>query len=119
MADAAPVAACDYVGAVPGNDVPDKLRRAGFHTTKAGFVDAPLIDEPPMALECRLAGYDAATGILTGEIVNVNAEERILGGAGRIDPGKLQPIVFDPVNHACLKPGGKVGGAFRDGLRLK
>ena len=52
------VIACDYVGIVSGNDVPDKLEKAGFHTTKSQFVDAPLIDELPMAVECRLISYD-------------------------------------------------------------
>ena len=58
MADAAHVTACDYVGVVSANQTPDKLERAGFHTTKSEFVDAPLIDELPMAVECRLVSYD-------------------------------------------------------------
>ena len=58
MADAAHVVECDYVGVVSANDVPDKLAKAGFHTTKSEFVDAPLIDELAMAVECRLVSYD-------------------------------------------------------------
>lgn len=119
MADAANVAACDYVGIVSANDVPDKLEKAGFHTTRSEFVDAPLIDELPMALECRLVGYDEESCRMVGEIVNVSAEESILDENGKIDPGKLQPITFDPVNNAYLKLGEKVGNAFRDGLALK
>ena len=119
MADAAHVAACDYVGIVSANDVPDKLEKAGFHTTRSEFVDAPLIDELPMALECRLVSYDEESCRMIGEIVNVSAEESILDENGKIDPGKLQPITFDPVNNAYLKLGEKVGNAFRDGLALK
>lgn len=119
MADAANVAACDYVGIVSANDVPDKLEKAGFHTTRSEFVDAPLIDELPMALECRLVSYDEESCRMVGEIVNVSAEESILDENGKIDPGKLQPITFDPVNNAYLKLGEKVGNAFRDGLALK
>lgn len=119
MADAANVAACDYVGIVSANDVPDKLEKAGFHTTRSEFVDAPLIDELPMALECRLVSYDEESCRMVGEIVNVSAEESVLDGNGKIDPGKLQPITFDPVNNAYLKLGEKVGNAFRDGLALK
>ena len=78
MADAAHVTACDYVGIVSGNDVPDKVARAGFHTSKAAYVDAPLIDELPMAVECRLVSYDPETCRLVGQIVNVNAEESVL-----------------------------------------
>lgn len=119
MADAANVAACDYVGIVSANDVPDKLEKAGFHTTRSEFVDAPLIDELPMALECRLVSYDEESCRMVGEIVNVSAEESVLDENGKIDPGKLQPITFDPVNNAYLKLGEKVGNAFRDGLALK
>ena len=119
MADAANVAACDYVGIVTANDVPDKLEKAGFHTTRSEFVDAPLIDELPMALECRLVSYDEESCRMVGEIVNVSAEESVLDENGKIDPQKLQPITFDPVNNAYLKLGEKVGNAFRDGLALK
>lgn len=119
MADAAHVAACDYVGIVSANDVPDKLEKAGFHTTRSEFVDAPLIDELPMALECRLVSYDEESCRMVGEIVNVSAEESVLDENGKIDPQKLQPITFDPVNNAYLKLGEKVGNAFRDGLALK
>ncbi len=119
MADAAHVAACDYVGIVSANAVPDKLEKAGFHTTRSEFVDAPLIDELPMALECRLVSYDEESCRMIGEIVNVSAEESVLDENGKIDPGKLQPITFDPVNNAYLKLGEKVGNAFRDGLALK
>lgn len=119
MADAAHVAACDYVGIVSANDVPDKLEKAGFHTTRSEFVDAPLIDELPMTLECRLVSYDEESCRMVGEIVNVSAEESVLDENGKIDPGKLQPITFDPVNNAYLKLGEKVGNAFRDVLALK
>ena len=119
MADAAHVTECDYVGIVSANDVPDKLCRTGFHTTKSEFVDAPLIDELPMALECRLVSYDEESCRLIGEIVNVSADERILGENGKIEPAKLQPITFDPVNNAYLKLGEKVGNAFKDGVKLK
>ena len=119
MADAAHVAACDYVGIVSANAVPDKLEKAGFHTTRSEFVDAPLIDELPMTLECRLVSYDEESCRMVGEIVNVSAEESVLDENGKIDPEKLQPITFDPVNNAYLKLGEKVGNAFRDGLALK
>lgn len=119
MADAAHVAACDYVGIVSANNVPDKLEKAGFHTTRSEFVDAPLIDELPMTLECRLVSYDEESCRMVGEIVNVSAEESVLDENGKIDPEKLQPITFDPVNNAYLKLGEKVGNAFRDGLALK
>jgi len=119
MADAAHVVECDYVGIESANQVPDKLAKAGFHTTKAEFVDAPIIEELPMAVECRLVSYDEETCRLVGEIVNVSAEESVLDAEGKIDPAKLEPIVFDPVNNAYLKIGEKVGNAFKDGMKLK
>ena len=112
------VAACDYVGLVSGNKVPDKFARAGFHAVKSEFVDAPLVEELPMALECRVRSYDTETDILRGEIVNVSADETILTD-GKIDPAKLRPIVFDPVNHDYLELGEKAGKAFGEGNKLK
>ena len=118
MATADHVAACDYVGIVSGNKEPDKFAKAGFHATKSEFVDAPLIDELPMALECRLISYDPESCRLVGEIVNVSADESVLTD-GKIDPMKLRPITFDGMNHTYLSLGEKVGNAFSDGLKLK
>lgn len=111
--------ACDYLGIVSGKKAPDKFARAGFHATKSEFVDAPLIDELPMALECRLTSYDTETCRLVGEIVNVCADESVLGENGKIDPQKLQPLVYDPANRHYLSLGQKVGNAFQDGAALK
>lgn len=119
MGTAAQMIACDYVGIASGNGVSDKLSRAGFHTTKSEFVDAPLIDELPMTLECRLISYDPTSCRLVGEIVNVSADESILDEQGRIDVKKLDPIAFDPVNNSYLRLGEKVGNAFKDGAQLK
>lgn len=118
MADAAHVVECDYVGIVSGNDTSDKLEKAGLHTQKAEFVDAPIIEELPLTIECKLKSYEEETCRLVGEIINVSADERILDAEGKIDPAKLQPIVYDPVNHAYLKLGEKVGNAFSDGKQL-
>ncbi len=119
MATAKYMAACDYVGIVSGNKEPDKFAKAGFHATKSEFVDAPLIDELPMALECKMISYDPETCRLVGEIVNVSADESVLGENGKVDAQKLQPITFDPVHHSYLVLGEKVGQAFHDGLTLK
>ena len=118
MATADTVTACDYVGVVSGNDVPDKLERCGFTVTRSAFVDAPLIDQLPMAVECRLVSYDPQSCRMVGEIVNVCAEESVLTD-GRIDPMKLRPIAFDPMNSAYHVLGEKVGDAFSDGFKLK
>ena len=100
----------------PAEKVPDKFARAGFHATKSEFVNAPLIDELPMALECKVKSFD--NGILVGEIVNVCADESVLTD-GKIDPKKLKPIAFDPVNNTYLAMGDKVGDAFGSGKALK
>lgn len=118
FADAAHVAACDYVGLVSANNTPDKMEKAGFTTEKSAFVDAPVICELPMALECRLVKV-TEDGNIIGEIVNVNADESILGEDGMIDAAKLQAISFDPVHNDYLALGEKVGKAFSDGNALK
>lgn len=118
MADAENVVAADYVGIVTGDKVTDKLEKAGWHTTKSNFVDAPLIEELPMALECEFLSYDENTGLLLGKIVNVCAEERILTD-GKIDLTKFRPITYDPSGHGYYTLGEKVGNAFSDGKMLK
>lgn len=119
MATAKYVTACDYVGLVSGNKEPDKFAKAGFHATKSEFVDAPLIDELPMALECELICYDPDSCRLVGRIVNVCADESILSDSGKVDVAKLQPITYDSMNHQYLLLGETVGRAFHDGLVLK
>lgn len=116
MATEDTVVGCDYVGIESGRKVSDKFARAGFHATKSEFVNAPLIDELPMALECKVKSFD--NGILVGEIVNVCADESVLTD-GKIDPKKLKPIAFDPVNNTYLAMGDKVGDAFGSGKALK
>ena len=119
MATAKYLVACDYVGVVSGNKEPDKFKKAGFHATRSEFVDAPVIDELPMAVECRLVSYDPESCRLVGEIVNVSADESVLNEDGKVDPAKLQPITYDPMNHRYLALGEVVGHAFKDGLTLK
>ena len=82
-------------------------------------MDAPLIDELPMAVECELIRYDPESCRLVGRIVNVSAEEAVLGENGKVDVAKLQPITYDPMNHHYLVLGETVGRAFHDGLALK
>ena len=72
-----------------------------------------------MTLECRLISYDSENGCTVGEILNISADERILGEDGRIVTSKLDPLCFDPVHHVYLKLGAVAGTAFKDGLKLK
>ena len=117
MADAAHLAACDYVGIASGNKEPDKIKKAGFTVTKSEFVDAPVINELPMCLECEMVSYDTSTGCMVGNILNVSADETVLTD-GKIDPSKLRPITYDPVNHKYLTLGEVAGTAFADGKIL-
>lgn len=119
MADEAHVLPCDYVGVVSGNKAADKFEKAGFHALKSEFIDAPLIEELPMAVECNLISYDPESCRMVGEIVNVSVDTSILDENGKVCPAKFNPIVFDPINNAYLKIGEKVGNAFSDGLKLK
>lgn len=119
MADAAHAVEADYLGIVSGNSTPDKLAKAGLHTEKSEFVDAPVICELPMVIECQLLSFDEESELLIGKIINVGADESILGEDGLIDPVKLRPITYDPAHNAYLTLGEKVGNAFRDGKTLK
>ena len=112
------VVACDYVGLESGNKVPNKLEKANLHTVKSEFVDAPVIEELGMTLECKLEKVNE-DGIVIGEIVNVSAEESVLDENGNIDPEKLQPICFDGIHGTYQKLGGVVAKAFSVGAALK
>ncbi|MBQ1629613.1 MAG: flavin reductase [Treponema sp.] len=118
MANADHVAACDYVGIVSANKEPEKLKKAGFTVSKSANIDAPVINELPMALECKLVSYDEDSGYMVADIVNILAEEDILTD-GKIDPQKLKPVTYDPVNHKYIQLGQVVGTAFQDGKALK
>lgn len=118
MADVEHTFACDYVGVVSANDVPEKMNKAGFTTTKSQFVNAPIINELPLTLECVLTKVIDGSKYL-GEIKNVSADEKILGSDGEVDLSKFAPITYDPVHHGYYRLGERVGTAFKDGMQLK
>ena len=82
-------------------------------------MDAPLIDELSVAVECKLKDYNPETCILRGEIVNVSVDERVLDQNGKVDASKVIPVIFDPFNNDYLKVGEKVGNAFSEWQGLK
>ena len=112
------VEACDYVGIVSANDTPDKFAKAGFHATKSEYVNAPIIDELPVTVECKLIKFNE-DGICIGEIVNISADEDVLDEKGKIDAKRLEPVIYDGATHAYWSFGEKVGQAFSDGLKLR
>ncbi len=112
------VAACDYVGIVSANDEPDKFAKAGFHAIKSEYVNAPVIEELPMTLECKFIKINE-DGTCVGEIVNVSADERVLDENGKIDAKKVDPIIYDSVTHAYWSFGEKVGSAFSEGKKIR
>ena len=93
------------------------MEKAGLTTVKSEFVNAPVINEFPMTIECKLLKFNE-DGICIGEIVNVSADEAVLDENGQVDPEKLGAITYDPVHHTYLKLGEKVGNAFSDGKKL-
>ena len=112
------VAACDYVGIVSANDVPNKFSRAGFHATRSEHVNAPIIEELPMTVECTLIKFNE-DGICIGEIVNISAGEEILSENGQIDIHKLDPITYDSSAHMYWRIGDAAGKAFSEGKKIK
>lgn len=116
--DAKNVVACDYVGVVSGNSVSDKMEKAGFTTQKSEFVNAPIINELPVTLECQLIKIIDGS-MVHGRIVNVSADESVLGDDGKISLDKYFPIAFDTVHFGYYKLGERVGTAYSDGNKLK
>ncbi|MCH5348665.1 MAG: flavin reductase family protein [Oscillospiraceae bacterium] len=108
----------DYVGIVSGNDVPNKVEKSGFTVSKSSIVNAPIINELPLILECRFIKFNE-DGNIVGEILNAAVDESVLDNEGNVVPAKLNAIIFDPCNADYYKLGEKVGHAFRDGEKLK
>ena len=115
FADVRTVAESDYLGLVSGYKVPDKVARVGFTVTPSPNVDAPIINEYPLTLECKVVSWK--DGILVGEVVNQSASESILTD-GKIDLAKLQPIVFDAAGMCYRAIGDVVGGAWNAGKKF-
>ena len=120
IADEAHMAEADYFGLVSGKNE-DKIAKAGMHTEKSQFVDAPVITEFPVALECKVEDIQDQGGLMrvVGQIVNVSMDERVLDADGSLDFNKLNAISFDAMKHAYLKLGGQVGNAYSDGNKIK
>jgi len=108
----------DYLGLVSGNKVKNKLEKVNFHIKKAKHVNAPIIEELPVALECKLISYDEQTGYLFGDIVDVSVDPKVMT-KGKVDLNKFVPIMYDGLNHNYHEIGKKVGTAYKDGKAFK
>lgn len=117
IADVKNVKQADYVGIVSGSKVPDKVAKCGWTVTKSSFVNAPIINELPMTLECTVDSFE--NGTLIGSIVNISVDEAFLGEDGLPDVKKLAPITYDSVHHFYIALGEVVGKAFQDGKDIK
>ncbi len=120
IADAKHVVEADWFGCVHGEKDPDKFRKSGLTYEKSALVDAPIINELPIAMECGFVEYQyGANGLgVIGKVLRTSVEEANLKD-GRVDVDSLEAISFDPYTHGYYKVGGRVGNAFKDGLKLK
>ena len=114
---ASTVKACDYLGIVSGGNVPDKVSKSGFTAVKSAFVDAPVMNELPLVLECELASMNEENCNVVGKIVNCAAEESMLVD-GKPDAAKMKPICFDTCAHVYRIMGDAVAKAFSCGKEL-
>ena len=115
FADERTVVESDYFGLVSGNKEPDKVAKAGFTVTPSPNVNAPIINEYPLTLECRVVSFE--DGMLIGEVVNQSADESILTD-GQVDLDKLRPIVFDSAGMCYRTLGDVVGKAWGSGKAI-
>lgn len=120
IADAAHVVEADYFGVVSGNREPRKFANSGLTAEKSALVDAPIIREFPLCLECEFIEYqNGAYGVgVIGKVVNVTADERVMAG-DKVDMSLVDAIAFDPYTHGYYRVAERVGEAFHDGLKLK
>lgn len=119
MATASVIKAIDYLGLVSGNKCADKFAKSGLTAVRSGNVDAPLIEELPLALECKLLSFDEETELLVGEIVNVTADESVLDVDGKLSVERLAPVCYDSATHGYYVMERRVGNAFKDGNEIK
>lgn len=120
IADAAHVVEADYFGVESGNKNPHKFENSGLTAEKSEFVDAPIIGEFPLCLECEFMefqGGEFGCGVI-GKVVNVTADEKVIVN-DKIDISLVNAIAFDPYTHGYYKVTERVGSAFKDGLQLK
>ena len=120
IADAAHIAEADYFGVESGNDVSDKFARSSLTSSKAETVDAPVINEFPICLECKFIEYQGgeySCGVI-GKVTNVTAKDSVIVN-GRTDMSLVNAVAFDPYTHGYYKVTERVGEAFKDGLKLK
>lgn len=120
IADQAHMEAADFFGIATGNKMEDKFERSGLHAVKSGRVDAPIVEEFPVTLECRAVELQQTSyGFrVLGEIVNVLAEESVLDERGKVDPARLDAIAFDQFQNGYYAMGEKVGQAWSSGKGL-
>lgn len=116
IADANHVKEADYFGVVSGNNTPNKFEKSGLTATKSERVDAPIINEFPICLECEFIEYGEC-GVV-GRVVNTSVDENVMDG-NNVDITKVSAIAFDPFTHGYYKVTERVGNAFKDGLELK
>ncbi|SHK96038.1 flavin reductase family protein [Fibrobacter sp. UWEL] len=119
MATAANIKEIDYLGLNSGHKVTEKFAKSGLTAVKSENIDAPLIAELPLTLECKMVSYAEEPELLLGEVVNVTADESILDASGKIDMKKLNPICYDSAGHGYYEIGEKVGNAFSDGKSIQ
>lgn len=120
IADAAHVTEADYFGVESGNKVSDKFARSGLTAVKAETVDAPVINEFPLCLECEFVEYqdnEYGCGVI-GKVVSITADDSVMVN-GKIDMSLVNAIAFDPYTHGYYRVSERVGEAFKDGLKLK
>lgn len=120
IADAKHVLEADYFGVVSANNTPNKFEKSGLTATKSTVVDAPIVNEFPICIECEFVEYqDDKYGCgVVGKVVNVLADESVLD-RGNVNIEKLNAIAFDLYTHGYYSVSKRVGNAFKDGLKLK
>jgi len=112
------VTICDYFGVESGKKI-NKIEKAGCHIHKSEHVNAPIIEEFPLTLECKVKSWKPEEGILVGEIVSEQADESIMTEDGHVDLDKMKPIIYDAAIHAYRGIGPVIATAFEEGFKIK
>lgn len=109
----------DYFGIESGYRQ-NKLEKVNFSYRDAEIVNAPIIEEFKVSVECRvmhIVEVGSHTQV-TGEIVNVQADESVVDDKGKIIFENLNPLAYDDVTHSYFRMGDKISDAFEPGRKF-
>lgn len=106
----------DYFGIVSGNTFKNKFENSHLTFIKSSNIDAPIINEYPITMECSLVAFEDDGVVL--DVLNILVEDKYLKDDNSIDFSKVGIISYNPYDNNYYEVKDIVGKAFTDGKKL-